>query len=149
MCKNKRNIGGINYKNKFDLIQDNIGNKLEKCVNENDESKINEFIIKNKLNVVENIFYKMGWKGKGLGKFEQGILKPLVTKISNKKGESEIINENPHYELDKYIGNSLNTIDSDNLENNSTNNLKISNNKIGIETNKNNFCKELYLKEDI
>ena len=47
----------------------------------------------------------MGWKGKGLGKYEQGILKPLITKVLNKKGESEIINENPHYELDKYFSN--------------------------------------------
>lgn len=53
-------------------------------------------------NKIENILYRMGWKGKGLGKYEQGIIKPLFTKIVGKKGEARIINENDHIDLETY-----------------------------------------------
>lgn len=54
------------------------------------------------LNLGHSILTKMGWNGKGLGKFEQGIVKPLYTKIVGKKGEAKIINENQNYDFDSY-----------------------------------------------
>ncbi len=36
---------------------------------------------------VKRMLFKMGWKGQGLGKYEQGIVKPLIAKkTSNKFG---------------------------------------------------------------
>ena len=97
--------------NRLNTNYDNTSSYKKQEENQNNLSYNN---LKNKTNIVENILYKMGWKGKGLGKYEQGILKPLITKVLNKKGESEIINENPHYELDKYFSNT-NIIDDKNL----------------------------------
>lgn len=63
-------------------------------VNVSDQIYFRNVSIKSSFKTAENILFKMGWKGKGLGKFEQGITSPLYTKIIGKKGEAQIINEN-------------------------------------------------------
>jgi len=56
---------------------------------------------------VKRMLLKMGWKGQGLGKYEQGIVKPLIAKKTSEK-YGVIINSNINTEKKIEIKNFYN-----------------------------------------
>ena len=52
--------------------------------------------------IAKSMMERLGWNGKGLGKYEQGIINPLLMKKLGTRGGGKIINDNPDYDPDLY-----------------------------------------------